>query len=59
MRLLASVRSEVDSEGTALDESLPTVLPVASVWPFVCMNAMVSLKIGLSVEALDGRQGIS
>jgi hypothetical protein len=52
MRLLAGVRSKMYSESTALDEPLSTVLPVASVWPFVCVDAVVSLKIGLSVEAL-------
>lgn len=59
MWLLAGVRSEVYREGTALDKSLSAILPVASVWPFVRVNAVVSLKIGLSVEALDGQQGLS
>lgn len=58
MRLLAGVRSKMYSEGTALDEPLSTVLPVASVWPFVCVDAVVSLEIGLSVEALDGTMRI-
>lgn len=56
--LLAGVCSEMDGEGTTLDKPLSAILPVASVWPLVCVNAVVSLKIRLSVEALDGQRGI-
>lgn len=59
VRLFACVRSKVYGEGTALDEALSTILPVASVWPFVCVNAVMSLKIRLSVETLGGREGPS
>lgn len=56
VRLFACVRSKVYGEGTALDEPLSAILPVASVWPFVCVNAVVSLKIRLSVETLGRRE---
>ena len=52
VRLLSSVGADVYSEGAALDEGLATVVVVADVWALICMYAVVTLQIRLSVETL-------
>lgn len=45
MRLLARVCSGVHRQGAALDEALPASRLGAGVWPLVCVDAVVPLKI--------------
>lgn len=45
MGFLASVSADVDGEGTSLDEGLATTCLVALVWPFVGVDAEVSLQV--------------
>lgn len=52
MGLLACMRPIMDCQSTLLNETLATVLNRATVWPLVGMDAVVSLKIRLPVEAL-------
>lgn len=52
MRLLASVSSDVNSQGAALDEALATTGNRARVRALVGVDSVVALKIRLAVEAL-------
>ena len=42
----------VDSQGASLNEAFPTIKHQAGVWSFIGMNAIMSLKVGLSTEGL-------
>lgn len=53
MRLLSRVSTDVDSQSTPLDEALATAGRCAGVGTLVGVNAVVSLQIGLPVEALQ------
>lgn len=55
MRLLACVSSNVDGQGTPLDEALSASWRVARVWPLVCVYPVMSLQVRLAVEALSTR----
>jgi hypothetical protein len=52
VRLLASVRPDVDCQCTPLDEALTTPRRAAGVWPLVGVYPVVPLQVRLSVEAL-------
>lgn len=52
VRLLASVRANVNRQSAALDEALAATVLVAAVRALVGVNAVVSLEIRLAVEAL-------
>jgi hypothetical protein len=54
VRLLAGMCSDVDSQGTSLDEALSTSRCHARVWALIGVNSVMSLKIRLPVEALVG-----
>lgn len=56
MRLLSGVSTDVDSESTSLDEALATAGCRAGVGTLVGVNAVVSLQVGLPVEALQERR---
>ena len=51
MGLLASMCSDVDRQGTPLDEGLAAVI-VTYVRPLICVDAVVPLQVRLAVEAL-------
>jgi hypothetical protein len=50
--LLAGVCSDVDGQGAALDERLSALAVMACVRPLICVDSVMSLKIGLAVETL-------
>jgi len=52
VRLFARVSADVHSQGTSLDEALATARRVALVRSFVRVYPVVSLQVGLAVEAL-------
>ena len=52
MGLFTSVGSNVNGQGTALDEALATVGFITRVGSFVGMDAMMSLQIRLAIETL-------
>lgn len=52
VRFLASMGSDVNSQGTSLDEALPTTLCHARVWTLIRVDSVMSLKIRFPVEAL-------
>lgn len=49
---LSRVRADVYSQGTPLDEAFAAARRVALVRPLIRVYAVVSLEIGLAVEAL-------
>lgn len=51
VRLLASMGSDVNSQGTSLDEALPTTGCHARVWTLVGVDSVMSLEIRFPVEA--------
>lgn len=52
MRLLASVSSDVNGQGTALDEALATAGNRAKVGALVGVDPIVALKIRFAAETL-------
>lgn len=52
VRLLARMCPIMDSQGALLNKTLPTPVNRAPVWPFVGVDAKVSLQIRFSVETL-------
>lgn len=46
------MRPTMYGQGTALNEGLLTRFVVAGIWPLVGVNPIVSLQVGLSIEAL-------
>lgn len=54
VRLLASMGSDVNCQGTSLDEALPTSGCHARVWTLIGVDSIMSLEIRLPVEALGG-----
>ena len=53
VRLVTGMGSPVNREGAALNESLATRLVVTRVRALVGVYAVVALKVGLSIEALQ------
>lgn len=47
--------ANVYGKRTPLDKALPTTWSHTRVWPLVGVNSVVTLKIGLPVEALQHR----
>lgn len=45
VRLLAGVRSDMNGQGTPLDEALTTTRSRASVWALIGVNTVVPLKV--------------
>lgn len=52
MRLLSRVGPDVNRQRASLDEALAAIGLIASVRSLIGMDAVVSLEVGFSVEAL-------
>ncbi len=52
MRFLACVSANVNSQGTSLNKTFTTTWGHTGVRSFICMDSIMSLKVGFSVEAL-------
>jgi len=53
MRLFSGMGSDVNRQSTSLNEAFPAARCHARVRSFIRVNPIVSLKIGLPIEALD------
>lgn len=50
MRLLACVSADVNGQRTPLDETLAASWCHTGVWPLICVDPIVSLKVRFSIE---------